>query len=183
MDRLGNLKHVEELRQLICNQELYAGTTCRQRLGYPGDSNIWLLTPVGEARPVYRVECPRNQGEEYCPGTKLVVFLPEIDDPEEEARARADAWFIEYCQVKDCGATVDWEDWEEAELVGDGDEIRFLARCQPNRKWWQRLLGLKPSDHSYVINLAWIEDEDDDWEKIPDHLPADIISPRQPVTA
>lgn len=181
MDRLGETKRVRALRQLVCSAEMLAGQICRQPIGYPGDPNIWLLTPVGEDRPVYRVECPTNQDEGYCSGSKLVVFLPDVDDPDEEARIRTDPWFIKYCAVPGCNSPIDWEDWEEAEQVGEEDEVRYIASCQPAVSWWRWLCGIQPKRHTYVLNLAWIEDEEDDWDEIPDHLPADIISPREPV--
>ncbi len=181
MDRLGETKRVTALRQLVCSAEILAGQFCRRKIGYPGDPNIWLLTPVGEERPVYQVDCPVNQDEGYCPGSKLVVFLPEVDDPEKEARRRADPWFIKYCAVPGCNSLIDWEDWDEAEQIGDEDEIRFIARCQPQQSWWKDLIGFEVPKHHYVLNLAWVEDDDKDWEEIPDHLPADIISPREPV--
>ena len=179
MDALKEVRRLSELKKLRCGE-----TGCRAVIGLGETSllNIRRLTKTGVEPSVYQVTCPRFWDYETCMYRSLVVFVsPEADDPEDLALEATTPHLESWCAH--CKRTLDWSQakvtWKEDFGEEFLDEVELSIRC---RMTWgerfQRMLGRRVIRHSHVRNVRWIEDDEDEEDDIPDHLPSDwLISP------
>lgn len=180
MEGLREVRRLSELRKLRCGDP-----GCRSFIGIGEWSviNIGRLTKTGVEPSVYQVSCPRYLDSEMCHYISLVVFVsPEADDPESLALEATTPHLESWCAQ--CKRTLDWGKakiaWKE-DLDGDDlDEVELSISC---RMTWKEklslLMGRRVIRHGHVRNVRWVEDDEDEDDDIPDHVPDGwLISPQ-----
>lgn len=180
MDGFREVRRLSELRKMRCG-----GPSCKSFIGLGVWSVITIsrLTKTGVEPSVYQISCPRYLDNEMCHYSSLVVFVsPEAEDPDSLALEATTPHLESWCAH--CRRTLDWgkakTTWKEDTDEDVFDEVELSLSCPLTwKERFSKIMGRRVIRHGHVRNVRWVEDDEDEDDDIPDHVPDGwIVSPQ-----